>query len=131
MNLEDNYNEKPIDLCAKPMILYFDSFGPLDKNLPIPIRKYLELEFMDKKKEDFAKIQSKWTGIDENMLPCYQPLVLFQDNLKDCGIFVLEYTESFLNNPEFILSNIEVIFRIISKFTSFFSSYFLRKITIN
>jgi Ulp1 family protease len=108
MNLEDNYEEKPIDIHAKPMILYFDSFGQLDKNFPIPIRKYLELEFMDKKPEDYAKIQSKWKGIDENLLPCFQPLVLFQDNLKDCGIFVLEYTESFLNNPDFILANIEV-----------------------
>lgn len=42
------------------------------------------------------------------MLPCYQPVVMLQDNLKDCGIFVLEYIESFLNDPEFILKNIEV-----------------------
>ena len=115
MNLEENVQEKQIDAHAKPMILYFDSFGQLDKNFPIPIRKYLELEFMDKKPEDYNKIKSRWKGIDENMLPCYQPLVLFQDNLKDCGIFVLEYTESFLNNPEFILANIEVIIIIIIK----------------
>lgn len=108
MNLEDKYEEKNIDIHAKPMILYFDSFGPLDKNLAIPIRKYLELEFKNKKKADFEKIQSVWHGIDEKLLPCYQPLTLFQDNLKDCGIFVLEYTESFLNNPEYILAKIEV-----------------------
>lgn len=110
MNLETNYEEKNIDLYAKPMILYFDSFNVLDRNLAIPIRKYLEFEFKNKKKADFEKIQSSWNGIDEKLLPCYQPLTLFQDNLKDCGIFVLEYTESFLNNPEYILANIEVCF---------------------
>lgn len=108
MNLGSEYKEESIDKTAKPMIIYFDSFSSLDKNLAIPIRRYLELEFMDKKPEDFAKIKEFWKGIDENMLPCYQPLTLFQDNLKDCGIFVLEYTESFLNNPEYILENLEV-----------------------
>lgn len=108
MNTNQGIKETQIDGNYTPMILYFDSLNILDKGLAIPIRRYLELEFIDKKPDDYKKIEQNWTGITDEILPCYQPLVLLQDNLKDCGIFVLEYTESFLNDPEFIINNIKV-----------------------
>ena len=40
----------------RPLILYFDSLNPLEKNLASLIRKYLEMEFADKKPAIFKQI---------------------------------------------------------------------------
>jgi hypothetical protein len=40
----------------RPLILYFDSLNPLEKNLATLIRKYLEMEFADKKPAIFKQI---------------------------------------------------------------------------
>lgn len=43
----------------RPLILYFDSLNPLEKNLATLIRKYLEMEFADKKPAIFKQITGK------------------------------------------------------------------------
>lgn len=40
----------------RPLILYFDSLNPLEKNLASLIRKYLEMEFADKKPAIFKQV---------------------------------------------------------------------------
>ena len=39
-------------------------------------------------------------------MPHYQPQAPKQRNYTDCGLFLLEYVEAFLRDPDFMLNNL-------------------------
>ena len=66
----------------------------------------MQFELKDKKPLLYNQIQSRFNAITENRI-C-QVIVPFQDNLFDCGIYMLEYAEKFLTEPEEILKDVTV-----------------------
>jgi len=91
-SLEDN---PPDEVCKerKPCILVFDSLpdGP-KTGICHALRSYLTLELKTRKPD------STVVFTEEN-LPQYNPKVRGQKNSKDCGIFLLQYVESFFRQP--------------------------------
>ncbi|XP_068016808.1 sentrin-specific protease 7 isoform X1 [Melanerpes formicivorus] len=79
-------------LCKRPCILILDSLkaGSVQKTAQI-LREYLEVEWEAKRKTH--REFSKSTMID------LCPTVPKQDNSSDCGVYLLQYVESFLQNP--------------------------------
>ncbi|CAD8208805.1 unnamed protein product [Paramecium pentaurelia] len=84
------------------VIIYLDSFGIIDQKLVTIIKMYLH-------KMQCDKIQSDVNYNDSpiKQIPAYQLLVPRQVNYVDCGAFLLEYAESFLSNPNYLLSDFE------------------------
>ncbi|XP_077145989.1 sentrin-specific protease 6 isoform X8 [Ranitomeya variabilis] len=79
-------------LCKQPCILIMDSLrGPSRSNVVKTLREYLEVEWEVKKgsKRSFSKDYMKGSN----------PRVPQQNNFSDCGVFVLQYVESFFENP--------------------------------
>ncbi|KAL4508027.1 hypothetical protein ABPG72_021400 [Tetrahymena utriculariae] len=85
---------------SKPCLVYFDSFGLLDPKYSNMIRLYLNKEYETKKKSTIKKN----IIYNEKTLPSHQPLIPRQTNYVDCGLYLLEYVENFLNDPQQILS---------------------------
>ncbi|XP_069830758.1 sentrin-specific protease 6 isoform X2 [Dendropsophus ebraccatus] len=82
---------KPL-LCKQPCILLMDSLrGPSRSTVVKTLREYLEVEWEVKKgsKRSFSKEFMKGSN----------PRVPQQNNFSDCGVFVLQYVESFFENP--------------------------------
>ncbi|XP_040284600.1 sentrin-specific protease 6 isoform X2 [Bufo bufo] len=82
---------KPL-LCKQPCILLMDSLrGPSRSNVVKTLREYLEVEWEVKKgsKRSFSKEFMKGSN----------PRVPQQNNFSDCGVYVLQYVESFFENP--------------------------------
>ncbi|XP_073531688.1 sentrin-specific protease 6 isoform X3 [Phyllobates terribilis] len=80
------------NLCKQPCILLMDSLrGPSRSNVVKTLREYLEIEWEVKKgsKRSFSKDYMKGSN----------PRVPQQNNFSDCGVFVLQYVESFFENP--------------------------------
>uniref|UniRef100_A0AC11BM78 SUMO specific peptidase 6 n=1 Tax=Ovis aries TaxID=9940 RepID=A0AC11BM78_SHEEP len=79
-------------LCKQPCILLMDSLrGPSRSNVVKILREYLEVEWEVKKgsKRSFSKDVMKGSN----------PKVPQQNNFSDCGVYVLQYVESFFENP--------------------------------
>ncbi|NWQ68063.1 SENP7 protease, partial [Neopipo cinnamomea] len=76
----------------RPCILILDSLkaGSVQKTVQV-LREYLEMEWEAKRKTH--REFSKSTMID------LCPRVPKQDNSSDCGVYLLQYVESFLQNP--------------------------------
>ena len=57
------------------------------------IEKYIYSEWLDKKGE---------TGLaqEDIFLPVYAPLVPLQENVYDCGVYLLHYAEKFLSSGD-------------------------------
>ncbi|KAM3932179.1 sentrin-specific protease 6 isoform 3-T3 [Leptodactylus fuscus] len=82
---------KPL-LCKQPCILLMDSLrGPSRSTVVKTLREYLEVEWEVKKgsKRSFSKDYMKGSN----------PRVPQQNNFSDCGVYVLQYVESFFENP--------------------------------
>ncbi|NXF94831.1 SENP7 protease, partial [Eubucco bourcierii] len=79
-------------ICKRPCILILDSLkaGSVQKTAQI-LREYLEVEWEVKRKTH--REFNKSTMID------LCPAVPKQDNSSDCGVYLLQYVESFLENP--------------------------------
>ncbi|XP_054256665.1 sentrin-specific protease 7 [Indicator indicator] len=79
-------------ICKRPCILILDSLntGSVQKTAQI-LREYLEVEWEAKRKTH--REFSKSTMVD------LCPTVPKQDNSSDCGVYLLQYVESFLQNP--------------------------------
>ncbi|XP_009553533.2 sentrin-specific protease 7 isoform X2 [Cuculus canorus] len=79
-------------ICKRPCILIFDSLkaGSVQKTVQV-LREYLEMEWEAKRKTH--REFNKSTMID------LCPRVPKQDNSSDCGIYLLQYVESFFQNP--------------------------------
>ncbi|XP_060240682.1 sentrin-specific protease 6 isoform X1 [Meriones unguiculatus] len=95
---DENYNSeigqwhlKPT-VCKQPCILLMDSLrGPSRSNVVKILREYLEVEWEVKKgsKRSFSKDVMKGSN----------PKVPQQNNFSDCGVYILQYVESFFENP--------------------------------
>ncbi|XP_063772907.1 sentrin-specific protease 6 isoform X2 [Pseudophryne corroboree] len=79
-------------LCKQPCILLMDSLrGPSRSAVVKTLREYLEVEWEAKKgsKRKFSKEFMKGSS----------PRVPQQNNYSDCGVYILQYVESFFENP--------------------------------
>ncbi|XP_073935568.1 sentrin-specific protease 6 isoform X1 [Castor canadensis] len=79
-------------VCKQPCILLMDSLrGPSRSNVVKILREYLEVEWEVKKgsKRSFSKDVMKGSN----------PKVPQQNNFSDCGVYILQYVESFFENP--------------------------------
>ncbi|XP_068273449.1 sentrin-specific protease 7 isoform X2 [Nyctibius grandis] len=79
-------------ICKRPCILILDSLkaGSVQKTAQV-LREYLEMEWEAKRKTH--REFNKSTMID------LCPRVPKQDNSSDCGVYLLQYVESFFQNP--------------------------------
>ncbi|KAM3602237.1 uncharacterized protein V6R79_000404 [Siganus canaliculatus] len=80
------------NLCRQPCILIMDSLrGPARSTVVKTLREYLEVEWEVRKgtQRSFGKDLMKGSS----------PRVPQQDNFSDCGVYVLQYVESFFQNP--------------------------------
>ncbi|XP_054040045.1 sentrin-specific protease 7 isoform X4 [Rissa tridactyla] len=79
-------------ICKRPCILILDSLkaGSVQKTVQV-LREYLEAEWEAKRKT--YREFNKSTMID------LCPRVPKQDNSSDCGVYLLQYVESFFQNP--------------------------------
>lgn len=80
------------NICKQPCILLMDSLrGPSRSNVVKILREYLEVEWEVKKgsKRSFSKDFMKGSN----------PKVPQQNNFSDCGVYILQYVESFFENP--------------------------------
>ncbi|NXW89709.1 SENP7 protease, partial [Alopecoenas beccarii] len=79
-------------ICKRPCILILDSLkaGSVQKTVQV-LREYLEVEWEAKRKthREFNK---------STMIDLY-PRVPKQNNSSDCGVYLLQYVESFLEDP--------------------------------
>ncbi|XP_054829315.1 sentrin-specific protease 7 isoform X2 [Eublepharis macularius] len=79
-------------LCKRPCILILDSLKANSiQNTVQVLREYLELEWEAKRK--MSREFTKSTMVD------YCPRVPKQDNSSDCGVYLLQYVETFFQNP--------------------------------
>nr|XP_041571001.1 sentrin-specific protease 6 isoform X4 [Taeniopygia guttata] len=79
-------------ICKQPCILLMDSLrGPSRSNVVKTLREYLEVEWEVRKgsKRSFSKDVMKGSN----------PKVPQQNNYSDCGVYILQYVESFFENP--------------------------------
>ncbi|NWR92457.1 SENP6 protease, partial [Furnarius figulus] len=79
-------------ICKQPCILLMDSLrGPSRSNVVRTLREYLEVEWEVRKgsKRSFSKEVMKGSN----------PKVPQQNNFSDCGVYILQYVESFFENP--------------------------------
>ncbi|XP_074667322.1 sentrin-specific protease 7 isoform X1 [Strix aluco] len=79
-------------ICKRPCILILDSLkaGSVQKTVQV-LREYLEVEWEAKRKTHREFNKSTMTDL------C--PRVPKQDNSSDCGVYLLQYVESFFQNP--------------------------------
>ncbi|XP_066532913.1 sentrin-specific protease 6 isoform X2 [Hoplias malabaricus] len=85
------WTSKPT-ICKQPCILIMDSLrGPARSTVVKTLREYLEVEWEVKKgtQRSFGKDVMKGSS----------PRVPQQDNFSDCGVYVLQYVESFFEKP--------------------------------
>ncbi|KAM4694310.1 sentrin-specific protease 6 [Discoglossus pictus] len=78
--------------CKQPCILLMDSLrGPSRSTVVKTLREYLEVEWEVRKgsKRSFSKDFMKGSN----------PRVPQQNNFSDCGVYILQYVESFFENP--------------------------------
>ncbi|XP_013887509.1 sentrin-specific protease 6 [Austrofundulus limnaeus] len=79
-------------ICKQPCILIMDSLrGPARSNVVKTLREYLEVEWEVRKgvARSFGKVVMRGSS----------PRVPQQDNFSDCGVYILQYVESFFENP--------------------------------
>uniref|UniRef100_A0A674BJZ6 SUMO specific peptidase 6 n=1 Tax=Salmo trutta TaxID=8032 RepID=A0A674BJZ6_SALTR len=79
-------------ICKQPCILIMDSLrGPPRSSVIKTLREYLEVEWEVRKgsRRSFGRDQTKGSS----------PHVPQQDNFSDCGVYILQYVESFFENP--------------------------------
>ncbi|NXY60109.1 SENP7 protease, partial [Callaeas wilsoni] len=85
-------NNSKKQICKRPCILILDSLKACSVQKTVQVlREYLEVEWEAKRKTH--REFSKSTMID------LCPRVPKQDNSSDCGVYLLQYVESFFQNP--------------------------------
>jgi Ulp1 family protease len=97
----------PEESTEKPCMLYFDSLMMIDKMNAVMFRAYIELELNELFTKSGAEFSTDKPLITKANLPHFQVVVPRQRNLSDCGVFVLEYMEKFLEDPDYVLMNID------------------------
>ncbi|XP_036405871.1 sentrin-specific protease 6 isoform X1 [Megalops cyprinoides] len=85
------WTSKPT-ICKQPCILIMDSLrGPTRSTVVKTLREYLEVEW------EVRKGTPRSFGKD--VLRGSSPRVPQQDNYSDCGVYILQYVESFFESP--------------------------------
>lgn len=71
-------------IFCRPCILIFDSFGTKKRHVAVRrLRKYIRSKYRDNYK------------LNASDYPCHYVTVPQQLNLSDCGVYLLQYVESF------------------------------------
>ncbi|XP_017308685.2 sentrin-specific protease 6 isoform X6 [Ictalurus punctatus] len=79
-------------ICKQPCILIMDSLrGPARSTVVKTLREYLEVEWEVRK--------GNQRSFGKDLMKGSSPRVPQQDNFSDCGVYVLQYVESFFENP--------------------------------
>ncbi|XP_061073793.1 sentrin-specific protease 6 [Conger conger] len=79
-------------ICKRPCILIMDSLrGPGRSTVVKTLREYLEVEWEVRK--------GTHRSFGKEVMRGSSPRVPQQDNFSDCGVYVLQYVESFFENP--------------------------------
>ncbi|XP_041832466.1 sentrin-specific protease 6 isoform X2 [Melanotaenia boesemani] len=79
-------------VCRQPCILIMDSLrGPARSTVVKTLREYLEVEWEVRK--------GSQRSFGKEVMRGSSPRVPQQDNFSDCGVYVLQYVESFFENP--------------------------------
>ncbi|KAG9347400.1 hypothetical protein JZ751_004967 [Albula glossodonta] len=85
------WTSKPT-ICKQPCILIMDSLrGPARSTVVKTLREYLEVEWEVRK--------GSQRSFGKDVMRGSSPRVPQQDNFSDCGVYVLQYVESFFENP--------------------------------
>ncbi|XP_029984460.1 sentrin-specific protease 6 isoform X2 [Sphaeramia orbicularis] len=88
----DSATASRLNLCKQPCILIMDSLrGPARSTVVKTLREYLEVEWEVRK--------STQRSFGKDVMKGSSPRVPQQDNFSDCGVYVLQYVESFFENP--------------------------------
>ncbi|XP_063080197.1 sentrin-specific protease 6 isoform X2 [Engraulis encrasicolus] len=100
----DDQEDMDVDLCElvkytksvpkrngteRPCILIMDSLGHDRSSVVTILKEYLEEEWRVRKGEQQCSFEIK----------SFSPLVPQQNNFSDCGLYLLQYVESFLESP--------------------------------
>ncbi|XP_063758184.1 sentrin-specific protease 6 isoform X2 [Eleginops maclovinus] len=81
-----------LNVCRQPCILIMDSLrGPARSSVVKTLREYLEVEWEVR--------QGTPRCFGKDVMKGSSPRVPQQDNFSDCGVYVLQYVESFFENP--------------------------------
>uniref|UniRef100_A0A3P8RKI7 Sentrin-specific protease 6 n=1 Tax=Amphiprion percula TaxID=161767 RepID=A0A3P8RKI7_AMPPE len=79
-------------LCKQPCILIMDSLrGPARSTVVKTLREYLEVEWEVRK--------GSQRSFGKEVMRGSSPRVPQQDNFSDCGVYILQYVESFFEKP--------------------------------
>ncbi|KAM6915070.1 sentrin-specific protease 6 [Xenentodon cancila] len=79
-------------VCRQPCILIMDSLrGPARSTVVKTLREYLEVEWEVRKDSQ--------RSFRKDLMKGSSPRVPQQDNFSDCGVYILQYVESFFENP--------------------------------
>ncbi|XP_051816758.1 sentrin-specific protease 6 isoform X1 [Acanthochromis polyacanthus] len=79
-------------LCKQPCILIMDSLrGPTRSTVVKTLREYLEVEWEVRK--------GSQRSFGKEVMRGSSPRVPQQDNFSDCGVYILQYVESFFEKP--------------------------------
>ena len=137
-NIFDKALTNNVDMSQKeilfPEIFYLDSYYDYNEGIEKSIRmikKYLFYEYQpaypDKVTQNAVLTFNDIISIKSKFIRRYVPKVPKQTNRYDCGIYMLVYTELFLFNSEFFLTNA----RKINAEDNVISKWFERSILMN
>jgi len=92
-----------------PCIIYFDSLsGQAERGCLETVRLLVEVAFtknLTQEQSSYFLAKYGWAGLTKQ-LPSYSPSVPLQHNMTDCGIYMLEYAENFLEYPGYVLEKL-------------------------
>nr|XP_060626688.1 sentrin-specific protease 7 isoform X4 [Anolis sagrei ordinatus] len=92
MSKSSSNNSKNKKLCKRPCILILDSLKASSSwNTVQVLREYLEAEWEAKCKTH--------REFNKSAMVAFYPRVPKQDNSSDCGVYLLQYVETFFQNP--------------------------------
>jgi len=91
---ESNKSITPKNPSQKPTIIMFDSLRAGSKNrVAATLREFLQLEYDHKKTLPVGSLDRKVFNLDT--IPAIEAAVPQQPNYFDCGLYILQYMESF------------------------------------
>jgi len=90
-----------------PLVVYLDSISRMESIYSRMVYEFFAYEMISRRNADEALIQKKLKQLKSMGFPHYQPMVPKQNNLTDCGLYLLQYVELFAESEEYILNNRE------------------------
>ncbi|KAL4233107.1 Sentrin-specific protease 6 [Mactra antiquata] len=91
INPDDTANKEAMTGIKQPCIIVFDSlYGPSRSRIVNVLKEYLQVEWAVKK---------GGTVLNKTIFKGCAPKVPQQNNFSDCGVFMLQYVESFFEDP--------------------------------